>query len=185
MCSTIQLPLLQQQETATLICCHIPSPLCAVRLAQSMDTLPWSQSLPTKMQAFVPRTMQNCPIQNNFWRKLPEQILCSRDRNNRQVPDRRGDGATATNSIAGMRGRGCDESCVAADPEHVAAAAALLERFKAKTKSQPFELQVRDARTHTHGRTRMHACTHTNLSVKCGCQQVGTVLCAGGGSGAD
>ena len=46
-----------------------------------------------------------------------------------------------------MRGRGCDESCVAADPEHVAAAAALLERFKANTKSQPFELQVRDAYT--------------------------------------
>ncbi len=69
------------------------------------------------------------------------------------MPDRRGDGATATNSNAGMQGRGCDESCVAADPEHVAAAAALLERFKAKTKSQPFELQVRDAHT--------HACTHT------------------------
>ncbi|KAL0043529.1 hypothetical protein WJX79_007470 [Trebouxia sp. C0005] len=64
-----------------------------------------------------------------------------RDRGNRQVPDRRGDGATATNSSAGMRGRGCDDSCAAADPEHMAAAAALLERFKAKTKSQPFELQ--------------------------------------------
>ena len=53
-----------------------------------------------------------------------------------------------------MQGRGCDESCVAADPEHVAAAAALLDRFKTKTKSQPFELQVTDAHT------CMHACTH-------------------------
>ena len=69
------------------------------------------------------------------------------------MPDRRGDGATATNSSAGMRGRGCDESCVATDPEHVAAAAALLERFKANTKSQPFELQVRDA--HTRMRTHL------------------------------
>jgi len=59
------------------------------------------------------------------------------------VPDRRGDGATATNSNAGMRGRSSDESCLPADPEHVAAA--LLERFKAKNKSQPFELQVREA----------------------------------------
>jgi len=84
--------------------------------------------------------------------------LCSRDRTNRQVPDRRGDGATATNSNAGMRGRGCDESCVAADPEHVAAAAALLDCFKTKTKSQPFELQVTDAHTYTHA--CMHACTH-------------------------
>ncbi len=60
-----------------------------------------------------------------------------------------------------MLGRSCDESCVAADPEHLAAAAALLERFKAKTKSQPFELQVTDAHTpHTH----VHACMHTLLS---------------------
>ncbi|DBA73536.1 TPA: Pumilio 2, partial [Trebouxia sp. C0004] len=65
----------------------------------------------------------------------------SADRNNRQVPDRRGDGATATNSNAALRGRSSDESCIAADSEHVAAAAALLERFKAKSKSQPFELQ--------------------------------------------
>ena len=79
------------------------------------------------------------------------------------MPDRRGDGATATNSNAGMRGRGCDESCVAADLEHVAAAAALLDRFKTKTKSQPFELQVTDAHTHAG----MH--THTDLPVECGC----------------
>ncbi len=96
--------------------------------------------------------------------------MCSRDRANRQVPDRRGDGATATNSNAGMRGRGCDESCVAADPEHVAAAAALLERFKTKTKSQPFELQVTDALTHTH------ACMHTLTSHVIQCVVLAVVM---------
>ena len=50
---------------------------------------------------------------------------------------------------------------MAADLEHVTAAAALLDRFKTKTKSQPFELQVTDAHTHAGMHTHMQACTHT------------------------
>ena len=66
-----------------------------------------------------------------------------RDNRNRLVPDRRGDSATATNSNKGPRGRGTDEASVsAADSEHMAEAAALLEQLKAKTRDQPFELQV-------------------------------------------
>ena len=63
-----------------------------------------------------------------------------RDRSNRQVPDRRGDSATATNSnAAGAAPEGLGAS---ADPEHTAQAAVLLEEFKAKSKSQNFELAV-------------------------------------------
>ena len=58
------------------------------------------------------------------------------------MPDRRGDGATATNSNAGMRSRGTKESGPPPDPAHTAKAAALLEQFKAKSKTQSFELKV-------------------------------------------
>ena len=59
------------------------------------------------------------------------------------MQDRRGDAATATSSSAGLRTRGSDDtSATAADADHVAQAAALLEQFKAKNKPQGFELKV-------------------------------------------
>ena len=71
-----------------------------------------------------------------------DQFAC-RDRSSRQVQDRQGDAATATNSNAGMRTRGSEETMATpADPDHVAKATALLEQFKAKNKPQSFELKV-------------------------------------------
>ena len=65
-----------------------------------------------------------------------------RDRGSRAVQDRRGDGATATNNNAGIRTRGTHEAGPPPDPAHTAKAAALLEQFKAKSKTQSFELKV-------------------------------------------
>ena len=64
---------------------------------------------------------------------------------NRQVPDRRGDGATATSSTAALRSRGSQDAApaTAAEAEHMAQATALLEQFKAKNKNQSFGLAVR------------------------------------------
>ena len=60
------------------------------------------------------------------------------------MQDRRGDAATATSSSsAGFLTRGSDDtSATAADAEHVAQAAVLLEQLKAKNKPQSFELKV-------------------------------------------
>lgn len=55
--------------------------------------------------------------------------------------DRRGDSATATNSSRGSRGQ-LDQASSAAEAEHMAKAASLLEQLKSKTRSQPLVLQV-------------------------------------------
>jgi len=78
-----------------------------------------------------------------------------RDRSNRQVLDRRGDGATATSSNAGMRIRGSEDAMPPVDPEHVAKATALLEQFKAKHKPQAFELKVSSLMSLKHSITAL------------------------------